>query len=119
MGFEASGFDYFGPRIDGGRKLEDAQRAVRWVRAHADDFDVDPERVCAVGHISGGHLAAMLGVTEVATGEDPESVVTSSRVACSVTLAGDGDLLVPLLDEVEVQDFAQLLGGTPEARSAS
>jgi dipeptidyl aminopeptidase/acylaminoacyl peptidase len=43
-------------------------------------------------------------------------VVTSSRVACSVTLAGDGDLLVPLLDESEVQNFAGLLGGTPEER---
>ena len=97
-------------------QLEDAQKAVRWVRAHADEFGVDPERVCAGGHSSGGHLAAMLGVAEADAAADPDLGGQSSRVACSVTLAGDGDLLVPLLDEIEVQNFAQLLGGSPEDR---
>ena len=97
-------------------QLEDAQRAVRWVRAHADEFNVDPERVCAVGHSSGGHLAAMLGVTEADASADSDLGTTSSRVACSVTLAGDGDLLVPLLDETEVLNFEQLLGGSPGER---
>lgn len=39
--------------------LEDAQRAVRWVRAHAKDYFVAPDRVGMIGFSAGGHLAAM------------------------------------------------------------
>jgi acetyl esterase/lipase len=45
-------------------QLADVQLAVRWVRAHADDFGIDPGRVGAFGHSAGGHLAALLGTTE-------------------------------------------------------
>ncbi|MGH9279581.1 MAG: alpha/beta hydrolase fold domain-containing protein [Acidimicrobiales bacterium] len=41
-------------------EIEDVQAAVRWVRAHAGDYGVDPERIAAVGESAGGHLAAML-----------------------------------------------------------
>jgi len=40
--------------------LHDAARAVRWVRAHADDFKVDPHRVGMMGSSAGGHLTATL-----------------------------------------------------------
>jgi len=40
--------------------LNDAARAVRWVRAHASDFKVDPDRVGIMGSSAGGHLAATL-----------------------------------------------------------
>ncbi len=40
--------------------LQDAARAVRWVRAHAPDFQVDPHRVGIMGSSAGGHLAATL-----------------------------------------------------------
>jgi len=40
--------------------LQDAARAVRWVRAHADEFHVDPHRVGIMGSSAGGHLAATL-----------------------------------------------------------
>ena len=45
-------------------QLDDAQRAIQWVRAHADEFNVDPGRICAIGHSSGGHLAGLVGTTE-------------------------------------------------------
>lgn len=41
-------------------EIDDAQAAVRWVRAHAEEFKVDPARIAAVGESAGGHLAAML-----------------------------------------------------------
>ena len=41
-------------------EFEDVTRAVRWVRAHADDFNVDPHRVGIMGSSAGGHLAATL-----------------------------------------------------------
>ncbi len=40
--------------------LEDVSRAIRWVRAHADEFKLDPHRVGIMGSSAGGHLAATL-----------------------------------------------------------
>jgi acetyl esterase/lipase len=40
--------------------LNDAARAVRWIRAHAADFKVDTHRVGIMGSSAGGHLAATL-----------------------------------------------------------
>lgn len=43
--------------------LEDAQRAVRWVRSHARDYYVAPNRIGMIGFSAGGHLTAMTGTT--------------------------------------------------------
>ena len=40
--------------------LNDAARAMRWVRAPADDYKIDPHRVGLMGSSAGGHLAATL-----------------------------------------------------------
>ena len=40
--------------------LNDAARAVRWVRAHADDYKIDSQRVGIMGSSAGGHLASTL-----------------------------------------------------------
>lgn len=40
-------------------QLADVQRAIRWVRAHADEYDLDPGRVAVMGFSAGGHLASM------------------------------------------------------------
>lgn len=56
--------------------LEDAQRAIRWVRAHAADFNIDPDRVGMAGFSAGGHLAALAGTRfdqGDASAEDPVS----------------------------------------------
>src|SRR4051794_6111189 len=39
--------------------LEDAQRAMRFVRSHANDFGIRPDRIGFMGFSAGGHLAAM------------------------------------------------------------
>ena len=41
-------------------EIDDVQAAVRWVRAHADEYRVDPARIAAIGESAGGHLTAML-----------------------------------------------------------
>lgn len=43
--------------------LEDAKAAVRFLRANARDFFVDPERICVMGESAGGTLASLVGVT--------------------------------------------------------
>ena len=42
--------------------LEDSRTAVRWLRAHAAKYNIDPKRIGAAGQSAGGHLAALLGV---------------------------------------------------------
>ena len=48
----------------------DAKSAVRWVRAHAGELGVDPQRIGAAGGSAGGHLAAFTGL--VAGQDDPQ-----------------------------------------------
>ena len=43
-------------------QLEDATLALRWVREHANDLNIDPNRVYVWGISAGGHIAAMLGM---------------------------------------------------------
>ena len=42
--------------------IEDARCAVRWIKAHAGQLHIDPERIGTYGHSAGGHLSLMLGV---------------------------------------------------------
>jgi acetyl esterase/lipase len=42
--------------------IEDVKAAVRWLRAHADEYNVDPDRIGAYGHSAGAHLALMLAM---------------------------------------------------------
>ncbi|OIQ91746.1 acetylxylan esterase precursor [mine drainage metagenome] len=60
--------------------LLDAQRAVRWVRYHAHDYSIAPNRIGMVGFSAGGHLTAMTGTTFDAgnpTAPDPVDRVSS------------------------------------------
>ena len=43
--------------------IEDVKCAVRWLRAHADKYDVDPKRIGAYGNSAGAHLVMMLGLS--------------------------------------------------------
>ena len=42
--------------------IADVKCAVRWLRAHADKYNVDPDRLGAYGNSAGAHLVSMLGV---------------------------------------------------------
>lgn len=44
-------------------QIEDCKCAVRWVRAHAKEYNVDPNRIGVGGFSAGGHLAALLGTS--------------------------------------------------------
>ncbi len=67
--FSARGITAFVLRYRMGAKyqypipLEDAQRAMRYVRANAAKYGIDPERIGIMGFSAGGHLAAMESVS--------------------------------------------------------
>ena len=65
QGYIATSVEYrFAPRFPFPAQIEDAKCAVRYLRAHAKELNLDPERIGACGESAGGHLALMLGLTE-------------------------------------------------------
>lgn len=42
-------------------QLHDCKGAIRWLRAHADEYDLDADRIAVFGESAGGHLAALVG----------------------------------------------------------
>jgi len=74
--------------------VEDAKASVRWVRANADKYGIDAERIGAFGGSAGAHLAAMLGTSfkaaELEGAGGNEGV--SSRVHAVVALAPPTDM---------------------------
>jgi acetyl esterase len=55
--------------------VEDAISAMRWVRSHATQFGIDPNRIVAAGGSAGGHLAACtFFVDQVSAPDDDKSV---------------------------------------------
>lgn len=96
-------------------QLDDAQRAVRWVRANADTYNVDPARVGAFGFSSGGQLAAFLGTRDTNDNTDPALADYSSKATCVVTLGGLFDFTFPDAHLDGAQIDAEILGGTLEA----
>jgi acetyl esterase/lipase len=49
-------------------EFQDGERAMRWVRAHADEYKIDSNRIGIMGSSAGGHMASML-VTHFDSGD--------------------------------------------------
>lgn len=41
--------------------VEDVESAIRWVKAHAAEYKVDPRRIALIGESAGGHLVSLVG----------------------------------------------------------
>jgi acetyl esterase/lipase len=95
-------------------QIEDCKAAVRWLRANAKQYKIDPDRIGAVGFSAGAHLACLVGVTDAkdgleGKGGNPEQ---SSRVQAVVSFFGPTDLLKKdWSEEVEKGILVPFLGG--------
>lgn len=72
--------------------VEDAKSAIRYLRLHAREFGVDPERFALWGDSSGGHtvtMAAVTGDTQLDGGQNPGA---SLAVRCVVDWFGPTDI---------------------------
>jgi acetyl esterase/lipase len=75
-------------------QIDDCKAAVRWLRAHAAQYSLDPARFGSWGPSAGGHLVAMLGTTgHVDPFEVGEHLDVSSRVQAVVDYFGPTDFL--------------------------
>src|SRR5262249_28984454 len=52
--------------------VQDCFCALSFIRAHAADYDIDPDRIAALGYSAGGHLVSMLGVAADDPGVAPD-----------------------------------------------
>lgn len=82
--------------------VEDAKCALRWFRANAAKWHLDPDRIAASGGSAGGHLAAMVAYSDGMEGDGGNPSV-SSKVKCLVGFN-------PVLDLV---DLVQRKPGNP------
>jgi acetyl esterase/lipase len=82
------------PRFHYPAAVEDAQRAVRFVRHHAARYGIKADRLGALGASSGGHLVNLLGVLEgKGAAEDPDPVEReSAKVQCVVSFYAPSQL---------------------------
>jgi acetyl esterase/lipase len=75
-------------------QIEDCKAAVRWLRANAAKYNLDPDRFGAWGTSAGGHLVAMLGTTgETKEFDVGENLDVSSRVQAVADWFGPTDFL--------------------------
>ena len=72
-------------------QLDDVQRAVRWIRANAAKYEVNPDHVGAFGHSAGAQLACLLGMEDTRDNSDPDLARFSSRVQAVVDVSGPVD----------------------------
>ncbi len=78
-------------------QIHDCKAAIRWLKANADKYQIDPERIGVWGSSAGGHLVNMLGTSgDVKELEgDCGSPGQSSRVCCVVPFCGPANFLAP------------------------
>eukprot|EP00913_Durusdinium_trenchii_P028473 g26701.t1 len=94
--------------------VHDVKAAVRWLRANAKKYNIDPKRIGATGGSAGGHLAQFLGVTAgvkqfEGQGGHPGY---SSSVACVVNFYGPSDFTKSYGASVDAAEVLPLfLGG--------
>ncbi len=114
-GFVAVSIDYRLSGVAGyPAQIEDSKCAVRFIRAHAKEFGIDPDRIGVAGGSAGGHLAALVGLTP-----DEKSLEgsggwegTSSRVSAVADLYGVSDLPSLVADRHLTDGVTKLMRGS-------
>jgi acetyl esterase/lipase len=103
--------------------LHDLKAAVRYLRASAQRYGIDPERIGALGGSSGGHLVALLGATngnaELEGGGSHPGI--PSTVQAVVDIDGLADFTGPALLAKEAKNPGapvRFLGGSYAARTS-
>ena len=92
--------------------LDDSKAAVRWMRANAKKFKIDPERIGVMGGSAGGHLSGLLAMTsglKEFEGKGPYQKESSSVKAC-IVMASTMDLAAAYGEKTSTNVVAFLSG---------
>lgn len=96
-------------------QIHDAKAAIRWLRANAKKYHVDPDRIGVTGGSAGGHLSLLVGLTDPSSGLEGESgnPQQSSRVQAVVNVFGPTDMAFCYEKSSVAWIFRLFMGGTP------
>jgi acetyl esterase/lipase len=109
----------FAPKYQFPAQIEDCKAAVRWMRANADKYNIDPKRIGAVGFSAGGHLSCLLGAAEETAGLEGKggNPKQSSKVQAVVSFFGPTDFTTKTWSkDIENAFFVPFLGGNFEEK---
>ena len=99
-------------------QIQDCKTAVRWLRANAGRYGLDPKRIGVTGFSAGGHLAALLGTSagvEALEGRAEGSPRESSRVQAVCDVSGPVDLSIPTHSIIgKLSVYGELAGSASE-----
>src|SRR5439155_5758248 len=114
-GYVAATVSYrLAPKYQFPAAIHDVKAAVRWLRANAVKYHIDPEHIGVTGSSAGGHLAQFLGVTAGVKQFEGNGghAQQSSRVSCVVNYYGPSDFTKSYGKSVDAAQVLPLfLGG--------
>jgi acetyl esterase/lipase len=99
--------------------IEDVKCAIRYLRAHDAEYNLDSSRIGLLGHSAGGHLVALAGLNDKSAGWDVGPYLEqSSKVQAVVELSGPTDLRRSFAEDVNqlkinVFGLENLVAGSP------
>ena len=125
-GFAIASVDYrLSPQAEFPANVHDIKAAIRFLRAKANDYGYNATRISIVGSSAGGHLAALVGVTngnKELEGTVGDFLDQSSDVQAIVSFYGASNLTSILSQstphglKVRTPALDLLLGGSPEEK---
>ena len=92
-------------------QIEDVKTAVRFLRAHCERYEIDPDRIGLFGLSAGGHLASLANMNEPGF-DTAEWGEYSSEVRCCCDLFGPVD--IPEMLRIELERLHESPGGSME-----
>lgn len=120
-GYVAISPDYrLAPQAHFPAQIEDCKAAVRWVRANAEKYHINPQKIGVFGFSAGAHLACLLGVTGKDDGLEGKggNADQSSAVQAVVSFFGPTDFTQPVWsDKVIQRHLKPFLGGSAEDKA--
>lgn len=108
-------------------QVHDCKAAIRWIRAHAKELNLDADKIAVWGSSAGGHLSSLLGTSgdvKELEGDLGPNTRFSSRVQCVVNLCGPEDFTQALMfdkngNPIWKDDAVNgLLGGSAQEKHA-
>lgn len=95
-------------------QVEDVKCAVRFLRANAEKYKIDPDRIGAIGFSAGAHLSMMLGVMDKEDGleGDGGNPDQSSKVQAVVAYFGPTDMTADDIPERSIPLVTDFIGGS-------
>ena len=98
-------------------QIQDCKAAVRWLRAHAHEYNLNPDKIGAWGASAGGHLVALLGLAEdVPAFEDGDYLDQSSQVQAVCDWYGPTDFLQMDSHALDSSPFPHDAADSPESQ---